>query len=93
MKTITKLITASAAALSTLAFVSIAAPAAHAGEYCSVNTSGMRGCGFATMEQCKATMSGGLGTCMRDPFYNNSNALAYQPKQARAQSLPFSTKR
>jgi uncharacterized membrane protein len=85
MKTIAKMITASAAALSTLAFVTIAAPAAHAGEFCSVNTSGMRGCGFSTLEQCQATVSGiGSGPCIRDPFYKNTNALAYQPKHGRA---------
>ena len=93
MKSIHKMMSA-AAALSTLAFVGFAAPPALAGEYCSVNTSGMRGCGYATLEQCKATMSGGLGSCMRDPFYNDasaklksasaSTALAYQPTQHRA---------
>lgn len=82
MKTISKMITASAAALSTLALVAMASPAAHAGEYCSTNTSGMRGCGFATMEQCLATTSGIGGTCARDPFYNNANgALAYQARK------------
>jgi hypothetical protein len=81
-----------AAALSTLAFVAFAAPAAQAGEFCSVDSSNMRGCGFATLEQCQATVSGKNGTCMRDPFYDNanaklkaaSNALAYQPKHGRA---------
>ncbi|MBA7474604.1 hypothetical protein ES707_09958 [subsurface metagenome] len=78
------MITATAVALSLFGFVTTAASPAQAGEYCSVNTSGMRGCGYATMEQCKATMSGGLGTCMRDPFYNNSNALVLQAKSASA---------
>jgi hypothetical protein len=76
MKTRSMIITATAAALSLFALATTTASTAQAGEYCSVNTSGMRGCGFATMEQCKATMSGGLGTCMRDPFYDNSKALA-----------------
>ena len=52
----------------------------------------MRGCSYATLEQCQATMSGGLGTCMRNPSYDDenaklkgvSNALAYQPKHGRA---------
>jgi hypothetical protein len=78
------MITATAAALSLFALATTTASTAHAGEYCSVNTSGMRGCGYATMEQCQATMSGGLGTCMRDPFYDNSNALVLQTKSALA---------
>ena len=91
MKSIQKIMSA-AAALSTLAFVGFAAPPALAGGYCSVNTSGMRACGYATLEQCKATMSGGLGSCMSDPFSNDANAklksastaLAYQPTRHRA---------
>jgi hypothetical protein len=100
MKTIAKMIAASAAALTTLAVVTIAAPAARAGEYCSTNTSGMRGCGFSTLEQCQASVSGiGSGPCMRDPFYGNTNAyantnaLVYQPKHAGARSERPPTKR
>jgi hypothetical protein len=85
MKSISRMITASAAALSTLAFVAIATPTAHAAEYCSTNTSGMRGCGYSSMEQCQATISGLAGTCVRDPFYTNT-ALAYQPKQTGSRS-------
>jgi hypothetical protein len=88
MKPISKMITASAAALSALALVAIAAPAAHAGEYCKTDISGMRGCGFATMEQCQAMVSGMVGTCARDPFYSNPNsALAYAPKQIHSRKL------
>ena len=84
MTPISKLMTASALALCTAAFV-FAAPAAQAGEYCSTNTSGMRGCGFSSLEQCQAAMSGQTGTCSRDPYLQDSKqALAYQPKQTRA---------
>ena len=87
MKPISKMMTASAAGLSTLVFVTMAAPAAHAGEYCSTNTSGMRGCGFATLEQCQASISGTSATCARDPFYKpENNAMAYQPTQAHPRS-------
>lgn len=79
MKSIQKLMTA-AAVFSALAAVAFAAPAAQAGEYCSVNSSGMRGCGFETLAQCQASMSGQNGTCMRDPFLTDArNVLAYQP--------------
>ena len=93
MKPISKMITASAAALSTLALIAIATPAAYAGEFCVTNTSGMRGCGFATMEQCKASTSGIGGTCARDPFYSNVNAaLAFQPKHIRSRNVHHAVK-
>lgn len=85
MTPISKLMTASAVALCTAAFVGFAAPAAKAGEYCSTNSSGMRGCGYATLAQCQASMSGLMGTCSRDPFYQDpKEALALQQKQTRA---------
>jgi hypothetical protein len=87
MKPISRTIAASAAALSTFAFVAMATPAAHAGEYCNTNTSGMRGCGYSSMEQCQASNAGIGGACARDPFYTNANsALAYQPGQSRSRS-------
>jgi hypothetical protein len=76
---ISKVITASAAALCTLAFVSFAAPGAGAGEFCSTDSSGMRGCGYETLAQCQASQSGKNGTCARDPFYKD-------PKEALAQA-------
>jgi hypothetical protein len=85
MKPISKTMTASAAALSTFVIVAVAAPAAHAGEYCSTNTSGMRGCGYSSLEQCQASTAGTSATCARDPYYSNT-ALAYQPKQTRSRS-------
>ena len=82
---ISKLLTASAAALCTLAFVSFAAPSAQAGQFCSTDSSGMRGCGYETLAQCQATQAGKNGTCAPDPFYQNpKNALAYSPTQGRA---------
>jgi hypothetical protein len=41
----------------------------------------MRGCGFASLEQCEAEMSGITGTCDRDP--GPRVALAHQPKHTR----------
>jgi Protein of unknown function (DUF3551) len=93
MKKFLTLAAAPATALCAIAFMTMATPAAQAGEYCGTNSSGMRGCGFSTMEQCKASMSGQNGTCDRDPFLpaasnsasngtSSNNALAYQPKHA-----------
>jgi hypothetical protein len=79
MESALKLI-AVAAAVRVLTLVAIPTSAL-AGEYCLTNTSGMRGCGFTTLQQCLDTVSGRAGTCDRDPFYKDPNsALAYQPK-------------
>jgi uncharacterized protein DUF3551 len=84
MTPISKLMTASAVGLCTAAFVSLAAPATQAGEYCNTNSSGMRGCGYATLAQCQASMAGQMGTCARDPYYKDpKEALALQPKRTR----------
>jgi hypothetical protein len=93
MKTISRTMAASAAALSALAFVAIASPAAQAGEYCSTNTSGMRGCGYSSLEQCRASTAGVGGSCGRDPYYQDaSTAMAYQPKHASARSVQHAAK-
>lgn len=89
MTSVAKMITASAAAL---AFVAMAMPTAQAGEYCNTNTSGMRGCGYTSMEQCQASNSGVGGTCSRDPYYTNT-ALAYQPKQPHSRTAVRPAKR
>ena len=91
MKTILGMMTAPAAAFAVMAFVGLAAPAAQAGEFCMTDSSGMRGCGYATLEQCQASASGKNGSCARDPFLETAstttrpatrNALAYSPKPA-----------
>ena len=51
-------------------------------EFCRQDyTSGMRQCGFDTMEQCIAMISGRGGSCIRDPFLAEARAsYAYAPK-------------
>jgi hypothetical protein len=63
---------------------------ASAGEFCRQDvTAHMTGCGFSTMEQCKAASAGIGGDCFRDPNLtansssNPSNAFAYQPAPSR----------
>jgi hypothetical protein len=93
MKPISRTIVASAAALSTFAFVAIATPAAQAGEFCGTNTSGMRGCGFSSLEQCQASASGVGFSCDRDPYFTDaSTAMAYQPKHSGARSAHHAAK-
>lgn len=76
------------AALSALAFMTIATSAsASPHEYCrrDVNEYGALSCGFETMAQCQDTASGRGGDCLRDPSLgiaassNAASAYAYAP--------------
>ena len=62
-----------------------------AGEFCRQDVTGhMTGCGYSTMEQCKAASAGIGGDCFRDPWLANKadsnpgNAFAYAPKAPHA---------
>jgi hypothetical protein len=83
MKPISKMIAASAATLFALGFLGMTAPAAYADDYCI--TSGAQaahGCGYPTMEACRADSAGIGGICTPALSAKSpSNALAYQPKQ------------
>ena len=59
-----------AVTLASAAFLEPVQPAAAKDyEYCRQDySSGMRQCGFDTMEQCLAMISGRGGSCLRDPF-------------------------
>jgi Protein of unknown function (DUF3551) len=68
-----KILAFSAIAVTALVSVAILEAVQPAGakdyEYCRQDySSGMRQCGFDTMEQCVAMISGRGGGCMRDPF-------------------------
>jgi hypothetical protein len=86
MKTILGMMTAPAAAFTVMAFVGLAAPAAQAGEFCMTDSSGMRGCGYATLDQCQASASGKNGSCGRDPFFDTASATGQAPRNALAYS-------
>ena len=88
-KQILKISAAPAGVLCALAFFSTATPAAAAPvDYCRTDTSGMRGCGFSSLEQCQAMASGRGSNCYGNPFpaggsasgKASSSAYAYQPK-------------
>jgi hypothetical protein len=81
MKSVLKLI---AVAVAVRGLTIAATPtAALAGKYCLTDTSGMRGCGFATVQQCLDALSGTSGSCARDPFHQDPNsALAYEPRSS-----------
>ena len=93
MKQILKISAAPAGVFCALVFFSAATPAAAAPvDYCRTDTSGMRGCGFSSLEQCQAMASGRGSNCYENPFPEGGNAsssasgnasssaYAYQPK-------------
>jgi Protein of unknown function (DUF3551) len=75
MKQILKISAAPAGVLCALAFFSTATPAAAAPvDYCRTDTSGMRGCGFSSLEQCQAMASGRGSNCYENPFPEGGRA-------------------
>jgi Protein of unknown function (DUF3551) len=84
MQQLFRLSAAPMAGLCAMALVALATPAsAGPNEYCRQDvTSGMRACGFATLEQCQTMSSGRGGGCYRDPFLpeaSTTSAYAYAP--------------
>jgi Protein of unknown function (DUF3551) len=54
-----------------------AAQATATSDYCKMDyVAGMRNCGFASLEQCQATMSGRGGHCFQNLFAGASNSFA-----------------
>jgi hypothetical protein len=88
MKPTSKNFTASAAALFTSAFFVMSAPAAQAEDYCITNgAQAAHGCGYPSMEMCRAASSGIGGMCSPSASSkSSSDAMAYQPKQPRSRS-------
>jgi hypothetical protein len=88
MQLTSKTFTASAAALFTSAFFVITAPAVHADDYCI--TSGAQaahGCGYPSMETCRAASAGIGGICTAAASSKNpSDAFGYQSAQPHSRS-------
>lgn len=86
MKPTSKTFTASFASLFTSAFFMMTAPAVHAADYCITNgAQAAHGCGYPSMEMCRAASSGIGGIC-EEHSPAPSNALASQPKQPHGRS-------
>src|SRR5258708_37233125 len=83
MKPTSKKFIASAATLFTFAFFVITAPTAQADDYCITNgAQAAHGCGYQTMESCRAATAGIGGSCsLSSSSKNSSDALGYQRKQ------------
>ncbi|OPY95742.1 hypothetical protein A5906_07170 [Bradyrhizobium sacchari] len=89
MTSISKTFAASAATLFASAFLVLTAPAAQAEEYCITNgAQAAHGCGYPTMEACRAAAGGIGGMCSQSGGSKTSNdALAFQPKQTKQPKL------
>ena len=84
MKKILAFSTIAVAILAGSAFLSASEPAAAKDyEFCRYDySSGMNSCGFDTMEQCVAMISGRGGSCNRNPLLTDANAsYAHAPKR------------
>ena len=70
MKPTKTIIVPAMTSLFAIAVVATTMPKASAVDFCriDVTSSGMRGCGFATKEQCDAMGSGRAGYCIPNPF-------------------------
>lgn len=87
MKSTSKTFTASFATLFTSAFFMMTAPAAHADDYCITNgAQAAHGCGYPSMETCRAA-SAGIGGICEEHSPTPSNAFASQPKQPHGRSV------
>jgi hypothetical protein len=88
MKVTLNKITTSVATLFISAVLVMTLPRSLADEYC-IKYGGQVGfgCGYPTMEECRARSSGISGTCMlTSSAQSPSDALAYQPKQPNTRS-------
>ncbi|MBR0775325.1 DUF3551 domain-containing protein [Bradyrhizobium diazoefficiens] len=85
MTSTSKTFVASAATLFASAFLMMTAPAAQAEDYCITNgAQAAHGCGYPTMEACRAAAGGIGGSCSQagGGAKSTNDALAFQPKQA-----------
>jgi Protein of unknown function (DUF3551) len=82
MKFATKLIAVSAV-VRAVSIAAVPTPAL-AGEYCVTDSPFFKGCDYGTLAECRATVSGTVGSCSRNPWYQDARAaMVYQPKQHR----------
>jgi hypothetical protein len=51
--------------------------------WCAQYYEGASNCGFSTIEQCRATVSGNLGFCVPNQFYNPGQVSAVRTKKPR----------
>jgi hypothetical protein len=88
MTSISKTFVASAATLFASAFLVVTAPAAQAEDYCITNgAQAAHGCGYPTMEACRAAAGGIGGTCAQSGGAKTPNdAFAQQPTRTHSRT-------
>ncbi len=87
MTSTSKTFVASAATLFASAFLVMTAPAARADDFCIINgAQAAHGCGYPTMEACRAAAGGIGGMCSQSGAKSTNEALAFQPKQTHSRS-------
>jgi uncharacterized protein YfaQ (DUF2300 family) len=88
MTSTSKTLAVSAATLFASAFLVLTAPAAKADDYCITNgAQAAHGCGYPTMETCRAAAGGIGGSCSQAGGAKATNdALAFQPKQTQSRT-------
>lgn len=95
MKLTSKTFAASAATVFTFAFLAMTASTAQAADYCITNgAQTAHGCGYPTMEACRAASAGIGGSCGASGSSNTNNptdAMGYQPKQTHARRAHHQT--
>ena len=80
---------ASAATLFTFAFLVMTASTAQADDYCIANgAQTAHGCGYQTMEACRAASAGIGGTCSLASSSKNSGDSLAQAKQSHSRRAP-----
>lgn len=89
MTSTSKTLVASAATLFASAFLVMTPPAAKADDFCITNgAQAAHGCGYPTMEACRAASAGIGGSCSQSGGAKTPNdALAFQPKQVKHPKL------
>ena len=88
MTATSKTFAASAAAMVSFALTLTTAPAVRADDFCITNgAQAAHGCGYPTMETCRAASAGIGGSCTQSGSSKSaSDAVAYQPKQPRSRT-------
>ncbi len=88
MTSVSKTFAVSAATLFASAFLVLTAPTAKAEDYCITNgAQAAHGCGYPTMEACRAAAGGIGGVCAQSGGAKTNDAFAFQPKQTKHPKL------
>src|SRR5262245_1721019 len=82
-------------AASAISLFLIAGPAAAADPYkwCAAYRNGSNNCGFTTIEQCRASVSGVGGSCVPNQFYTGPEKTSAQRPQRQVQRKPPAERR